>query len=71
MAVTPDITTANFLAKLDQFRLGGAFVHDEEDVDLIKGIHRLHRDIFGISGSDANNEYLLHQPILHFPECRS
>src|SRR5271154_414734 len=64
MVIAPDIAPADLLAKLDQLRLAGSLVQDEEDIGPVEGVHGLHGDIAGVSSPDANNEYLLHHRVL-------
>src|SRR5258708_39189022 len=64
MVIASDIAPADLLAKLDQLRLAGSLVQNEEDVGSVEGVDCLHGDIAGVSSPDANNEYLLHHRVL-------
>ena len=55
-----DVAVADFLAEAGQVLFLTALVHHEEDIDLIERIDRLHRDVIGIAGADADDENLSH-----------
>src|SRR5262245_45769237 len=56
-----DVPSAELPAKLDQFFLAGAFVENKKDVCLVEGVDRLDRQVFGIAGTDADDQDLLHR----------
>jgi hypothetical protein len=56
-----DVATAELAAKLNQFFLVGAFVEDKENVDSIERVDSLDREVFGIAGTDADDQDLLHR----------
>src|SRR5262249_53196740 len=55
-----DVALADFPAQADQILFLTSLVHHEEDVDLVERIDRLHRDVVGIAGTDADDKDLSH-----------
>ena len=44
------------LAQVDQLVLALPLIHQKEHIDPVQRIDRLHRDVFGIAGTDANDQ---------------
>src|SRR5262245_24830696 len=55
-----DVALADVLAQADQILFLTSLIHHEEDIDLVERIDRLHRDVVGIAGTDADDKDLSH-----------
>ncbi|MNF84445.1 hypothetical protein D3C84_668060 [compost metagenome] len=60
VGVISDVALANLTAQVDQFVFALALVHEEKHVDLVQRFHRLHRDVVGVAGTDADDQKFFH-----------
>ena len=51
---------ADFSSQPNQILLVFPLIHHKEDVDLVQRIDRLHGDVVGIAGADADDEEFFH-----------
>ncbi|MNQ68706.1 hypothetical protein D3C85_832700 [compost metagenome] len=60
VVVAGDVALADFAAQIDEFVFALALVHEKKNIDLIQRLHRLHRDVVGVAGTDPDDQEFFH-----------